>query len=374
MACIAKRRGRYVIDFYDNQGKRRWKTLPNGTKKTEAKKVLRQIEDQLSKGLYLPDKKIPIFEIIAGKWLKHKKPNIRKTTWQMYEMIIRLHFEDFNGMKVNRVSTGKVEEYLSKKRESGMNLSTLRRVTVTLNQIMKYAVRHGYIDYNPVRDAERPRDRGEIEKPKISILNTEHINTFLDSVEDTEYKTLFMLAIMSGARQGELLGLKWNDIDWINSQIHIQRTFNKGEWYKPKSRTSIRKIDFGPSMMSVLRKWKIACPPNDSDLVFPNSVGNPIDQSMMLRKYFFPALKKAGINRIRFHDLRHTYASLLIEQGENIKYIQNQLGHASPVVTLEVYAHLINPTNQEAACRLENTIFKTSGSRMVAEAKKGLAK
>jgi len=183
-----------------------------------------------------------------------------------------------------------------------------------------------------------------------------------------------MLAIMSGARQGELLGLKWTDIDWVNSQIHIQRTFNKGEWYKPKSRTSFRKIDLGPAMLSVLKKWKIACPPNDLGLVFPNSVGNPIDQSMMLRKYFFPALKKAGIDRIRFHDLRHTYASLLIEQGENIKYIQNQLGHASPVVTLEVYAHLINPTNQEAACRLENTIFQTTGSKTVAETKKGLAK
>ena len=143
----------------------------------------------------------------------------------------------------------------------------------------------------------------------------------------------------------------------------IQRTFNKGEWYKPKSKTSNRKIDLGPSMMSVMKKWKVACLPNEHDLVFPNSMGNPIDQSMLLRKHFFPALKKAEIGKIRFHDLRHTYASLLIEQGENIKYIQNQLGHASPVVTLEVYAHLINPTNQEAACRLENTIFKTSGSR-----------
>ncbi len=73
-----------------------------------------------------------------------------------------------------------------------MNLSTIRRVTVTINQVMKYAVRHGYIDHNPVRDAERPRDRGEIEKPKIKILNTIQINSFLGSVDDTEYKTLFM--------------------------------------------------------------------------------------------------------------------------------------------------------------------------------------
>ena len=91
----------------------------------------------------------------------------------------------------------------------------------------------------------------------------------------------------------------------------------------------------------------------------------------MVNRHFNPALKKAGIERIRFHDLRHTYASLLIEQGENIKYIQTQLGHSSPTVTWDVYAHLMKSTNQEAPSRLENTIFETSGSRMVAETKKG---
>ena len=90
----------------------------------------------------------------------------------------------------------------------------------------------------------------------------------------------------------------------------------------------------------------------------------------MCYRYFEPALKKAGIGKVRFHDLRHTYASLLIEQGENIKYIQNQLGHSNPTVTLNVYAHLMKPVNQEAACRLENTIFETNGSKMVADNKK----
>ena len=90
----------------------------------------------------------------------------------------------------------------------------------------------------------------------------------------------------------------------------------------------------------------------------------------MLRRHFYPALKAAECTKIRFHDLRHTYASLLIEQGENIKYIQSQLGHASPIVTLTVYAHLMKPVNQEAACRLEKVIFETSGSKMVAEKKK----
>lgn len=247
-----------------------------------------------------------------------------------------------------------------------MKLGTLRKILVTLNQIMTYAVRHKYIAHNPVRDAERPRGQGKEENNKITVLSVDEIQCFLEKVTDKKYHTLFMLAITTGARQGELLGLKWSDIDWINSQIHIQRTFNKSRWFAPKTRGSERRIDIGPSMLKVLKEWKIACLPNKHNLIFPNRAGQPINYSNMVNRYYFPALDKAKIMRIKFHALRHTTASLMIEQGENIKYIQSQLGHSSPTVTLNVYAHLMKPTNQEAACRLESAIFETSGSKMVA--------
>jgi len=125
--------------------------------------------------------------------------------------------------------------------------------------------------------------------------------------------------------------------------------------------------------MTELKKWKLACPKNELGLLFPDNSGNFMDQSNMLKRHFFPVINKIGIRKIRFHDLRHTYASLLIEQGENIKYIQSQLGHSSPTVTLDVYAHLMKPYNQEAVIRLENTIFSTTGSKMVAETKKGVS-
>jgi len=373
MACIAQRRNRYVIDFYDNQGKRRWKTLPKGITKKKAREAMREIEDQLARGIYLPDKKVPIFSKVAEDWLEYKKPNVRHSSWKMYEMLLRRHLSEFNDLKINRVTVTKVESFISNKQADKMNLSTLRRIITTFNQVMKYAVRHRYIDYNPARDAERPRDQGGEEKLHIRILVPEEINVFLDAESDLKYKTLLRLAIFSGARQGEILGLKWTDVDWFNNQIHIQRTYNHGKWYRPKSKTSNRRIDLGPTIMSELKKWKLACPPSNLDLIFPNETGNPLDQSNMLKSCFYPCLKKAGIERIRFHDLRHTYASLLIEQGENIKYIQNQLGHSSPTVTLDVYAHLMKPTNQESACKLENTVFGTSGSKMVAAKEKATA-
>jgi integrase len=113
-----------------------------------------------------------------------------------------------------------------------------------------------------VRDAERPRDKGDQEEKEITVLPPSEINRFLNVVKIQKYQALFRLAIMSGARQGEIIGLKWSDIDWNNSQIHIQRTYNCQAWYDTKTETSNRKIDIGPSMMAELKKWKLECPHN----------------------------------------------------------------------------------------------------------------
>jgi integrase len=109
--------------------------------------------------------------------------------------------------------------------------------------------------------------------------------------------------------------------------------------------------------MAELKKWRLACLPNEMNLVFPNGSGKPLNHNNLVNRYFHPALKKAGLPKIRFHDLRHTYASLLIEQGENIKYVQSQLGHSSPSVTLNIYAHLFKEIDTHSAERLERSVF-----------------
>jgi integrase len=282
------------------------------------------------------------------------------------------------GLKVNRITITTVEKYITARQLEGMNLGTLRKILVTLGQILSYSVRHKYLDHNPFKEAERPRGQSQEQEndspgsENIRVLTPCQITDLLAQVHNTKYRTLFLLAIFSGARQGELLGLKWADVDWQNSQIHIQRTFNKGRFFTPKTKTSKRKIDLGPTVITELKKWKLACPKNGLDLVFPNKAGEPINYSNMVQRQFLPALNAADLPRIRFHDLRHTYASLMINQGENIKYIQSQLGHSSPTVTLNVYAHLMKPTNQEAACRLENTIFGPTGHKMVTKSEKEL--
>jgi integrase len=322
-----------------------------------------------------PSVKVLLFSEVAREWIAHKRLKLRETTWEVYEGHVRNHIQDLDRLKIDRVTIATVEKFITDRQAQGMTIGTLRKVLVTLGQILNYAVRHKYIEHNPLREAERPGDhvqRNEAQdQESIKILNPVQVNIFLGQVEDQKYRMLFMLAIFTGARQGELLGLKWKDLNWKNRQAHIQRTFNKGRFFATKTKTSNRKVDLGARVLTELKRWKLACPKNELDLMFPTKTGEPINYSNMVQRYFFPALKAAGLQRIRFHDLRHTYASILRANGENIKYIQTQLGHSSPTVTLNVYAHLMNPTNHEAACRLENAIFGESGSKMVAGKKKG---
>jgi integrase len=372
MACIRKRGNRYVLDFYDQYGHRQRETLKTGTTKKQAEEELRAKADAVSKRVFVPVKRMLLFSEVAREWLEHKKPNVRITTYEVFQGNVNLHFKELAELKMGLIDTATIEKWIARRQSEGMNINTLRKLIVTLNQIMAYAVRHRYADHNPVRDAERPREQGgEPEGEQIHVLGPDEIKRLLDSTEGQKYQLLFRMAIFTGARQGELLGLKWSDIDWGNKQVHIQRTFNNGRFFDTKTRTSNRRIDLGPVLVNELRKWKLVSGKNDLGLVFSNGTGQPIDHHNLVNRHFLPSLEAAGLLRIRFHDLRHTYASLLIEQGENIKYIQTQLGHSSPTVTLNVYAHLMNQTNQEAACRLEETVFKEgTGHKMVTSDKK----
>ena len=122
--------------------------------------------------------------------------------------------------------------------------------------------------------------------------------------------------------------MKWSDVDWNNNQIHVQRTYNKGIWFKPRATASKRKIDIGKITIRKLKKWKRSYPASKLGLIFPNKVGGPISQTNLLRRHFYQALKAVRMPSIRFYDLHHSYASLLIDQGENIKYVQTRLGHS----------------------------------------------
>jgi integrase len=357
MATIAKRRGRYVLDFYDQEGKRRWQTLPAGTTFKDAKAKLREVEVSVGRGVYIPPKEVPKFQEVGRDWLKTKREAIRASTLEIYRGQLSKHFPDLDQLRVDRITAKTIEQWIEKRRAVGVELVTLKKVMLTLGAVLRYAVRHRYITHNPISDVERPKSEGKAEEPVFRVLKRDQIEKLIEATDGPMFKMLFYLAVMSGARQGELFGLKWSDVLWMSDQIQIQRTYNHGEWYRPKSKSSARRIDLGPKVMAALKRWRLACPPNELDLVFPDEDGKPLSRGHVARLHLHPALVKASLPRMRFHDLRHTYASLLIDQGENVVYIQKQMGHHKPTVTLDIYAHLMENDRPEAAAKLENSIM-----------------
>lgn len=357
MACVRYRRGRWVIDFYDQDGERRWYTMPKGSSRKDANIKKGELEKDVQRKTYIAPKDLPLFSTVADDWLT-SKISIRDNTKRGYKGHIKKHLKPFFGnLNINQITFAVVEKYVAAAGKKGVSPATLRKILTTLSGIMAYAMKHRYIDHNPVREIERPADDRKDEDGDMLVLQPEEVKVLVDGAETQKDRTLYMAAALTGMRQGELFGLKWSDIDWINNQIHVKRTYNHGKFYDPKSKHSRRRIDMAPELVAELKKWKLACLKGELDLVFPNGKGKPQNQSNFLRRHFYPALLAANLPRIRFHDLRHTYCALLLDQGENIKYIQRQMGHSSIKVTLDIYGHLMEDVNQEAAIKLGNKIF-----------------
>jgi integrase len=159
---------------------------------------------------------------------------------------------------------------------------------------------------------------------------------------------------MTGMRRGELFGLKWEDIDFEGSRIHVRRAVWRGKFVTPKSRRSRRAIDVTRTLKEALARLPSRF---RGDLVFPADSGAPMDPENYTHRDWARTLRHSGLRRIRFHDLRHTYASLLIRQGAHPKYIQVQLGHASIQTTLDRYGHLMPDIHEAEARKLDRLVF-----------------
>jgi integrase len=166
----------------------------------------------------------------------------------------------------------------------------------------------------------------------MGFLTPDEVRELLDAADRDDY-ALLATACMTGMRQGELLALRWDDIDWRSGTIRVHRSVYRGDFIDPKTAHSVRTIGMSKRLAAILMDHKVAAPYSPWDFVFCSKDGTPLDQANLYNRMFQPTLRRAGLRRIRFHDLRHTYASMLINQGENLKYVQSQLGHASITTT-----------------------------------------
>ena len=236
--------------------------------------------------------------------------------------------------------------------------------------IFNYACRHRWIDFNPAEYVEKLKPPPSVDNDSIddNILSPEEIRRLIAAAEaphrdrsgnliSNNYRLLIQLAVFTGMRSGELRGLQWGDVDWVSGQIHVRRSWKEGEFHAPKTKTSTRRIQVPEFLVGELKEWKLACPPGQFDLIFPNLAGEPMSSPNLRQRGFYPALRRAGLRKIRFHDLRHTFASLMIANGEDIVRVSRLLGHASPKITLDVYAHMLPDDHYGSAERLKSLIY-----------------
>ncbi len=181
-----------------------------------------------------------------------------------------------------------------------------------------------------------------------------------------DFYPLLFTTIFTGMRKGEMLALTWDSINWITQKITVDKNYTHGRLGTPKT-GKIRVIDMSNELAKVLKEWRLACPHSELNLVFPISNGNYQSADNLAKRRFLPALNRAGIDKIRFHDLRHTYASLLLANGAPMKYVQHQLGHSSISMTMDLYTHLLPEVNDKCVNLLNNIVSSAVESKGVIE-------
>ena len=333
---IQKKGNTYYAVIATN-GKRKW--FKGGLKK-EAQVILTDKLKEIDSGTY---KEIPktTFNEFSNLWLNsYAEPSVKPSTLSGYtDTITRLLKPVFGQTYLTEITTGSLQKYVADRLKNVSGKTVCNEVMV-IKLMFKHAYRWGYLKHNPAEYVERPRTT----KPEIDILSPEAIEKLLSS-SNGHYGIALITAIYTGMRAGELWGLQWGDIDWFSKQIHVRRSLWKRQFQTPKSKCSLRRIDMTDKLVRELKQWKLACPNNEHDVVFPSPEGKLSQHDNVVKRYFNQALRKAGLRQVSFHSLRHSNASMRIQAGQNIKYIQSQMGHASINITLDIYGHLFDDKN-----------------------------
>lgn len=241
--------------------------------------------------------------------------------------------------------------------EKKLSKDSIRIVFANLSAMLNFAIKDGIITKNVAAMVSDLYKEAPTRHEDIEPLTAEEVPVFLTSAAQwsPQYFCLFLCAIHTGMREGEVAGLQWSDIDWNGKFAAVRRKVYDGKVGELKTKRSKRRVDLSDLLIAELKKHRAKLQRDFGDLpewVFPNQFGAPLDMHNVVARHFYRALDKAEIRRIRFHDLRHTFASLLLQQGESLKYVADQLGHSSIRITADTYGHLIPGANRQAVNKL----------------------
>ena len=342
----------YEISFSDSAGRRRWKTIDGGLR--EAVALRDELRSRVRRGERVAPSRMTFAEL-AETWFAGKT-QLRRGTRDNYRSALDRHLlPRFGRRRIGDVSEDEIARMIAELQDQGYAAWTIRGVLTPLGGALQHAVRRGYIGSNAVRRLER----GERPAPgalRMRILDRDEIGALL-GVAPARYRTLIAFSIFAGPRQGEALGLIWADVDFEAGIVRIRKQLARGERVEPKTPQAIRDVIIAPSLVRLLREHKVSSPYSQpSDFVFASLTGTGLDGRNVRKRGLAPAVQAAGLDydgqpRLRWHDLRHTAASLLIAQGLDVVFVSRQLGHASPEITLKRYAHLFDAARHAERAR-----------------------
>ncbi len=370
---VTQKRGRegwYPVSLPGN--KKKW--LRRCSAKREAEKLLAlEVAKCQSSGWY-PSSSV-LFRVFSESWIRTCMDGGRKpSTLHGYRSALQAHLlPAFGDYRLDRITPEVVQTFINRRLKAGMKPATLNRLIRQLHTILEQARRWRYLSENPVGLVERPR----LQKRQMEYLRPDEIDIFLEAAPPHR-RLLFKTAVLTGLRMGELLAMKWANVDWRSGRYYVVESLwlGKGgfQFVSPKTESSRRAVRLQPGLLAELHAHRelqkqhrlvLGDGYHDFGLIFCQLNGRPLNPNNLLNRDFRKTLQCAGLRRMRFHDLRHTFASFMIAQGEHPKTIQEAMGHSSIGMTMNTYGHLLPRLQEEAADRLEASLFP--GSRQAVD-------
>lgn len=328
-----------------------------GTQK-ECRAWIKQKVVQIESGLHWEATKLTVEEYL-NQWLIQIEGTVKPKTHSQYAYIVHDYLAPILGKtKLSDLQPYHITQVYNDLKSNGHSQRNIQLVHSVLRRSLVMAVKQGLIGRNPTKAIATPK----VIQKEMQVLDDNQVRQLLIAAQGNRYEALYYLAVTTGLRKGELLGLKWEDINWASNTVQVRRQLQRskgGGWVfsSPKTRAGRRIVQLGSETMGLLaahrkRQDRERDNPDwqDHDMVFPSKVGTPTGQSN-LHKFFKRLLIKAGLPDIRFHDLRHTAATLMLMNGIPLIVVSRRLGHSKPSVTLDIYGHYL-PGMQEKAANL----------------------
>lgn len=305
------------------------------------------------------------FTDFAARWIDtYARPNTKASTCRDYEGSIRNHLAPYFGnVELRHITREMVQRYLADKARSQKaggtptwTPKTINGTLVPLREMLSHAVDWGYLETSPAAMV-KPLRREPTER---EILSPDELALVLEAAEG-QYALLFRMAALLGLRRGELLGLRWDDLELDRRRLHVRQTYTNTGFGSPKSRAGRRVVPLTPGIARELRRHRLGAPSNEHGLVFASSVGTPIDPRNLVTSWH-RTLRTAGVRMLAFHSLRHTAVSLMIaHEGLNPKQLSSVIGHASIQLTYDTYGHLMPDAFDGFGARLDALPDRSSG-------------